>query len=79
MFGAEGCSNKLTNYLRILITVLIKQKKESVNMNTEHLTLSSKNSKMKKSMKRTERNHKRINIYIIRVPEEEKEWDRRLI
>lgn len=57
MFGAEGCSNKLTNYLRILITVLIKQKKESVNMNTEHLTLSSKNSKMKKSIKRTERNH----------------------
>lgn len=41
-FGVKECNNK-----SVLTTDLLKQKKESVNVNTDHLTLSSQSSEIK--------------------------------
>lgn len=46
-FGVKECNNKLKKILEVLTTDLLKQKKESVNVNTDHLTLSSQSSEIK--------------------------------
>lgn len=45
---------ELKNSIQSFSTILVKQKKESVNVKTDHLKLFSWNTKNKKRMKRSE-------------------------